>query len=57
MTEAADDGETLLVPEEKDRNTEEVEAESVSYAVCQYFGIETSENSFGAPLRDRKSVV
>ena len=47
MTEAADDGETLLVPEEKDRNTEEVEAESVSYAVCQYFGIETSENSFG----------
>ena len=31
----------------KDRNTEEVEAESVSYAVCQYFGIETGENSFG----------
>ena len=25
----------------------EVEAESVSYAVCQYFGIETAENSFG----------
>ena len=23
------------------------EAESVSYAVCQYFGIETAENSFG----------
>ena len=31
----------------KDRNTEEVEAESVSYAVCQYYGIETSENSLG----------
>ena len=31
----------------KDRHTEEVEAESVSYAVCQYFGIETAENSFG----------
>lgn len=31
----------------KDRHTEEVEAESVSYAVCQYYGIETSENSFG----------
>lgn len=31
----------------KDRNTEEVEAESVSYAVCQYYGIETGENSFG----------
>lgn len=47
MTELADDGETILAPAEKDRNTEEVEAESVSYAVCQYFGIETSENSFG----------
>ena len=23
------------------------EAESISYAVCQYFGIETGENSFG----------
>ena len=31
----------------KDRNTEEVEAESISYAVCQYYGIETSGNSFG----------
>ena len=47
MTELADDGETLLAPAEKDRHTEEVEAESISYAVCQYFGIETSENSFG----------
>lgn len=47
MTELADDGETLLAPAEKDRNTEEVEAESISYAVCQYFGIETAENSFG----------
>lgn len=34
-------------PKPKDRHTEEVEAESVSYAVCQYYGIETSENSFG----------
>ena len=47
MTELADDGETILVPGEKSRNTEEVEAESISYAVCQYFGIETAENSFG----------
>ena len=46
-TELADNGETILVPGEKSRNTEEVEAESVSYAVCQYFGIETAENSFG----------
>ena len=29
------------------RNTEEVQAESISYAVCGYFGIETGENSFG----------
>lgn len=47
MTELADDGETILVPGEKSRNTEEVEAESISYAVCHYFGIETAENSFG----------
>ena len=31
----------------KNRNTEEVEAESISYAVCQYFGIQTGENSLG----------
>ena len=31
----------------KNRNTKEVEAESISYAVCQYFGIQTGENSFG----------
>lgn len=38
-------GEENLV--KKDRNTEEVEAESISYVVCNYYGIETSENSFG----------
>ena len=27
----------------KNRHTEEVEAESISYAVCKYFGIETGE--------------
>lgn len=32
---------------QKSRNTEEVEAESVSYAVCAYYGIATGENSFG----------
>lgn len=31
----------------KNRYTEEVEAESISYAVCQYYGIQTGENSFG----------
>lgn len=33
--------------EEKDRRTKEVEAESVAYAMCQYFGIDTSDYSFG----------
>ena len=32
---------------QKSRNTEEVEAESISFAVCAYYGIETGENSFG----------
>jgi len=31
----------------KDRRTEEVEAESVSYSICQFYGIETGANSFG----------
>ena len=31
----------------KDRRTEEVQVESISYAVCQYYGIQTGENSFG----------
>ena len=30
----------------KDRNTEEVEAESIAYTVCQHFGIDTSDYSF-----------
>ncbi len=33
--------------QQKDRNTEEVEAESISFAVCAYYGISTGENSFG----------
>ena len=33
--------------QQKDRNTEEVEAESISFAVCAYYGIATGENSFG----------
>ena len=37
----------FLQEQKKDRHTEEVEAESISYAVCQYFGIQTEENSFG----------
>lgn len=30
----------------KDRSTEEVEAESIAYTVCQHFGIDTSDYSF-----------
>ncbi|SHN87959.1 YodL domain-containing protein [Desulfitobacterium chlororespirans] len=35
----------LEVPE--DRGTREVEAESVAYVVCQHYGIDTSDYSFG----------
>ena len=33
--------------DKKDRHTKEVEAESVTYTVCQRYGIETSDYSFG----------
>ena len=36
----------ILVPV-KDRNTKEVEAESIAFTVCSHFGIDTSEYSFG----------
>lgn len=40
------------IPETEDksklsRSDEEVQAESIAYTVCAYFGIETGENSFG----------
>ena len=34
-------------PDALDHSTEEVQAESVSFAVCAHFGIPTEENSFG----------
>ena len=34
-------------PPSKDQHTREVEAESVAYVVCQHFGIDTAEYSFG----------
>jgi len=37
----------FLNEQRKDRHTEEVEAESISFAVCAYYGIATGENSFG----------
>lgn len=33
--------------ERPDRNTREVQAEAIAYAVCQYFGIDTSDYSLG----------
>ena len=33
--------------EKKDDKIQEIEAESVAYAVCKYFGIDTEPNSFG----------
>lgn len=47
QAETAAGDENAKPPVEKDRRTEEVEAESISYAVCQYYGIQTGENSFG----------
>lgn len=48
LRQAADAGKTdSEPPKPKDQGTEEVEAESVSYAVCQYYGIQTAANSFG----------
>lgn len=32
--------------EEKDQRTREIEAESIAYTVCQYFGLDTSDYSF-----------
>ncbi len=33
--------------EKRSRSTQEIQAESISFAVCAYYGIETGENSFG----------
>lgn len=38
---------TLDMAGKKDRKTKEVEAESIAYAVCQHYGIDTSDYSFG----------
>ena len=35
------------IKDKKSRSTREVEAESVAYVVCQHFGIDTSDYSFG----------
>lgn len=33
--------------QQKNKNTREVEAESIAYTVCQHFGLDTSDYSFG----------
>lgn len=43
----AQQDETAKPNKPKNRNTEEVEAESISFAVCSYYGIQTAENSLG----------
>lgn len=37
----------VMGSQEKDRHTREVEAESVAYVVCQHFGVDTSDYTFG----------
>lgn len=38
---------SMLAEPAKDRNTKEVESESIAYTVLQHFGIDTSDYSFG----------
>ena len=45
LPEQGEDG--AIVDDRPDRKTKEVQAESVAYTVCQRFGIETSDYSFG----------
>ena len=44
---AIDPDEKTAPEDRKDRHTKEVEAESVAYTVCQRYGLETSDYSFG----------
>jgi len=41
------DGNEQAAPTKKSKDVKEIEAESVSYVVCQKYGIETGDNSFG----------
>lgn len=41
------DAKNISPEERKQRREKEVEAESIAYVVCQHFGIDTSEYSFG----------
>ena len=42
-----EEDDTPVQEAKKDRHTKEVEAEAVAYTVCQRYGIETSDYSFG----------
>lgn len=39
--------EVVVKSEDKSRRSKEVEAESVAFVVCQHYGIDTSDYSFG----------
>ena len=43
--------------DKKDRNTKEVEAESVAFTVCRHFGIDTGDYSFGYILGWSKNAT
>ena len=45
--ETVKDGGQTKEAVETSKNTEEVQAESISFAVCAYYGIKTDDNSFG----------
>lgn len=47
ITQKLEEGLESLLNSDKDRSIKEIEAESVAYTVCQHFGIETGEYSFG----------
>lgn len=47
IQEEYNENEANIEKAKSSRNTEEVQAESISFAVCAYYGIKTEENSFG----------
>lgn len=47
IQEEYNENESNIEKAKSSRNTEEVQAESISFAVCAYYGIKTEENSFG----------
>lgn len=46
-TKASEESREISEQPQIDRSTEEVQAESISFAVCAYYGIKTDDNSLG----------